>query len=157
VHLPTLDFLRNRFEVVALCDQSPAVVEAVAARFGIDGLLERDHESCIHNSNADVVLVATPEAFHTDVVLAALAAGKDVLAEKPLCLTIRDCDRILEACSKSGRLVQVGTMRRSANVLRRARSSLSEIGTIHHARVHDFVGHNALIVNQTSMWRARTT
>ncbi len=51
---------------------------------------------------------AVPDAFHADVTLAALEAGLHVLCEKPLAMTVRECDAIVAARDRTGLVVQVG-------------------------------------------------
>jgi predicted dehydrogenase len=101
---------RARFDLVALADPSAAVRAAVGDRYGIgerfatiDGLL---------GLGLDAVVVAVPDAFHADVTCRALAAGIHVLCEKPLALSLAECDRIAAARDAAGRVVQVATMKR---------------------------------------------
>ncbi len=60
----------------------------------------------------DAVVVAVPDAYHADVSVQALEAGLHVLCEKPLALSVAECDRIAAARDAAGRVVQVGTMKR---------------------------------------------
>jgi predicted dehydrogenase len=60
----------------------------------------------------DAVVIATPDKFHADAVKAVAAAGKDMLCEKPLALTLADAHELLEAVSRAGVRMQVGFMRR---------------------------------------------
>ena len=60
----------------------------------------------------DAVVVAVPDAYHADVSIQALEAGLHVLCEKPLALSIAECDRIAAARDAADRVVQVGTMKR---------------------------------------------
>jgi predicted dehydrogenase len=101
---------RDRFELAALADASPAVREAVGARYAI---AER-HASLapLTGLGLDAVVVAVPDPYHADVVCEALAAGLHVLCEKPLALSLEECDRIAEARDRAGKVVQVGTMKR---------------------------------------------
>jgi predicted dehydrogenase len=101
---------RERFDFVALADQSAAVRAAVGDRYGIperhaalDGLLPL---------GLDAVVIGMPDAFHADVACQALEAGLHVLCEKPLALSLEECDRIAAAREASGRVLQVGTMKR---------------------------------------------
>jgi predicted dehydrogenase len=101
---------RDRFEFVALADASHTVRTAVGGRYGIlelhssmDGLL---------GLGLDAVVVALPDAYHADVSVQALEAGMHVLCEKPLALSVAECDRIAAARDAAGLLVQVGTMKR---------------------------------------------
>jgi len=55
----------------------------------------------------DVLAVATPDPLHTEVILAGLKAGAHILTEKPMCLDLREADRIIELAQKQGRIVAV--------------------------------------------------
>src|SRR5260370_19508119 len=58
------------------------------------------------------VLIATPDKFHAQAVIQAAKAGKDILCEKPLALTMTDAYAALDAVGKAGVRLQVGFMRR---------------------------------------------
>ena len=62
--------------------------------------------------DVDVVAVATPDHLHTPVILDALKAGAHVLTEKPMCLEIREADRILELAQRKDRIVAVDMHKR---------------------------------------------
>src|SRR4051812_18583138 len=149
IHLPTLTQLADRFEVTALCDVSPTVLHGVADAWGI-GARDADFHATVARADVDVVLVANPDAYHAEAVLAAIAAGKDVLVEKPMCLGLRECDEIAAAAESAGAIVQVGYMRRHAHAMAAAKAALADLGEIRYARVHDFIGENRLIIERTS-------
>jgi phthalate 4,5-cis-dihydrodiol dehydrogenase len=65
-------------------------------------------EELLSRSDIDAVYIATPHQFHADHVLLAARHGKHVIVEKPIALTLADCDRMLEAADKSGITVLVG-------------------------------------------------
>jgi scyllo-inositol 2-dehydrogenase (NAD+) len=80
---------------------------------------ELEIENCYPNLDAmlerkdlDAVLIATPDKFHAQNVIAAAGAGKDILCEKPLALSLADARAALAAVAKSGPRLQVGFMRR---------------------------------------------
>ena len=52
--------------------------------------------------NVDIVTIATPSGAHMEPAVAAARAGKHVIVEKPLEITLKKCDRIIEACEKAG-------------------------------------------------------
>lgn len=58
------------------------------------------------------VVIATPDKFHAQAIVAAAAAGKDILCEKPLATTLADAHTALEAVAKAGVRLQIGFMRR---------------------------------------------
>src|SRR5436309_3154542 len=52
--------------------------------------------------DVDIVIVATPSGVHMDPAVAAAGAGKHVVVEKPLEITLERCDRVIEACDRNG-------------------------------------------------------
>jgi predicted dehydrogenase len=149
MHWPSLSHLADLYEVTALCDISPVVLETLGKRWNV-GALTSDHGELVSRNDVDAVLVASPHAFHAEVTLAAIAAGKHVLVEKPMCVNQREAKEIVAARQKNGVVVQVGYMRRYAPAFLYACEAVKQIGSIKFARVRDFLGSNSLIINQTS-------
>ena len=110
VHLPHLRDAGGRFRVVAVAEPDAGVREAVAAHYGVRAFAS--HEELLAEAACDAVLVCSPNATHADVVVAALEAGRHVLVEKPLCLSLEDADRIVAARDRAGLVVQVAYMKR---------------------------------------------
>src|SRR3954465_1137578 len=136
MHLPALAQLADLFEVTALCDVSPRVLQGVGAAWSVERRVA-DVGELVACAEVDAVLVANPDAFHAEVALAAIAAGKDVLVEKPMCIGLRGGDESVAAAARAGAIVQVGYMRRHAPALAEAARALEELGEIRFARVHD--------------------
>jgi len=67
-----------------------------------------DYASAIADPAVDAVLVAVPTIFHTDLVMAALEAGKHVIVEKPAFPTTADFLRVIEARDRAGKVVLIG-------------------------------------------------
>jgi predicted dehydrogenase len=109
-----------------------------------------DYRELAALDDVDAVLIANPDAYHADAALAAIGAGKDVLVEKPMCLAPRECDEVVAAAERAGAIVQVGYMRRYPPAVAEAKALLEEIGDVHFARVHDVIGRNRDIIDQTS-------
>src|SRR5919201_1406086 len=110
-HLPNLLQLSDRFEIAALADPSQTVREAMAARYAVAGVYE-DHRALLEAGGLDAVVISSPAATHAEIVVDVLSAGLDVFVEKPLCITLADADRIIEARDRAGKVVQVGYMKR---------------------------------------------
>src|SRR5947209_5900845 len=77
---------------------------ALAHRFGIPDVYT-DIEDLFEGSDLDAVVIATPNHLHEPHVLAAVAAGIDVLCERPMALTSRGAERIVNAAARAGRKV----------------------------------------------------
>ena len=83
-------------EVVAVCSPRPEIARLKAGRFGIARVYER-YEDLITDPEIDVVDIVTPTRHHCPIALAAIAAGKHVIVDKPLALTVREAQKMWEA------------------------------------------------------------
>lgn len=127
--------------VVAVCDPDRRSRDAATADFpealvttALDGLL---------SSGIDAVLVLTPDDLHAPVAVAALEAGVPVFCEKPLAVSLEDCDRILEAARRTGTRLYVGHNMRHMPVIALLRCLVEEgrIGEVKAVWCRHFVGH----------------
>ncbi|HUQ92405.1 MAG TPA: Gfo/Idh/MocA family oxidoreductase [Bryobacteraceae bacterium] len=80
-----------------------------------------NYKRLLEDKSIDVVVVATPDHWHAQMVIDAVEAGKDVYVEKPLAHTIEDGFRMIDAVRRTKRIVQVGTQRRSFDVFQDAK------------------------------------
>jgi len=103
--------------VGALCDvYEPNLERAVSAAKkaqAVAPVVYRNYKQLLADKEIQAVLIATPEHWHAQMVLDALAAGKDVYVEKPLCQTPEQGAALVEAGKKTKQIVQVGMQRRS--------------------------------------------
>ena len=98
-------------KLLAAYDTIPASAERLASEFGgID--VYSDLDEMLGRSDLDVINICTPSGAHVDPAEKAARAGKHVVVEKPLEITLRKCDRIIGACKESG--VQLCTILPSA-------------------------------------------
>jgi predicted dehydrogenase len=149
MHWPSLYQLSEQFEVTALCDVSPLILEELGKLWNVQ-TFTTNYREVVTRSDVDVVLIANPNAFHAEVTLAAIAAGKHVLIEKPMCVTRREAEEIIAAQKRSDVLVQVGYMRRYAPAFLEGCAAVKAMKEIKFARVRDFLGFNNLIAGPTS-------
>jgi predicted dehydrogenase len=87
-------------KLVACCDSAPGRAEALAKDFGCTPYESLD--AMLSDEAVDAVTIATPSGAHADPAVAAAKAGKHVIVEKPLEITLKKCDRIIDACEKAG-------------------------------------------------------
>lgn len=151
VHLPILESLANRYHVTAICDVSPTLLAAMGTRYGIpEGARHLDHRDLAVRDDVDVVFVINSTEHHAECAIAAIEAGKHVFIEKPVCLTIADAEAIVQARDAAGVQVMIGYMRRFAPAFIEAVEHVRALDTIHYVRVRDIIGHNRLIIEQSS-------
>jgi predicted dehydrogenase len=139
MHLPSLAALSGQFSVAALCDPSERVLRAVGDRWQVAARY-RSHQDLLAREELDAVLVSNYDPDHTEVVLAAIAAGRHVLVEKPMCMTMREAGAVQTAQEQRGVVVQVGYMRRYAPAFVDACRLVAELGPVRLARVHSVLG-----------------
>jgi len=108
-HCDTLHRL-EQFDLVAGSDPSPERRDICANKHGLTGY-ER-FEEMLDLDDLDLVVVATPSAMHRDHVIQALEAGKHVVCEKPLCLNLAECDDIIAAAERTGKMMSAYQNRR---------------------------------------------
>ena len=109
-HLPVLSKMRG-VKIVALCDIDRAKARALADRFEVPDVYI-DLEDLFGVSPPDAIIISTPSLLHQPYVLEAIAAGVDVLCERPLALTSRGVQTIIDAAASSGRKVVVANNHR---------------------------------------------
>ncbi|MBK7832260.1 MAG: Gfo/Idh/MocA family oxidoreductase [Gemmatimonadetes bacterium] len=109
-HLPVLSKLRGA-QLVALCDNDRAKARALADRFSIPDVFT-DIDDLLDYDELDAVVVASPSHLHEPQVLQLLAAGVDVLCERPLSLASKGIERILAAAARGNRKVFVANNHR---------------------------------------------
>lgn len=107
-------------DIVGLCDVDQHVREQGRASFGSTPKIYEDYRDLLNQSNVDVILIGTPDHWHTKMVIDACRAGKDVYCEKPLTLTIDEGKLLTEVVRETGRVVQVGSWQRSDHRFRLA-------------------------------------
>jgi predicted dehydrogenase len=82
-------------------------------KYPINTTVHEDYRHALDDKDINLVIIASPDHWHTKHLVEALNAGKDVYCEKPLTLTIEEGNLIEEAIKKTGRIVQVGTQQRT--------------------------------------------
>jgi predicted dehydrogenase len=123
-------------EVVSLCDVDSKMLADAA-----DTVAERqkskkkprtygDYRKMLAEKDLDVVLVGTPDHWHALAMIAAVEAGADVYVQKPISVDISEGRAMLAAARKHGRVVQVGTQRRSTPHLVEAKKEIIDEGRL---------------------------
>jgi predicted dehydrogenase len=113
-------------KVTAICDvYEPNLENAVSMASKVAGThpkVYRNYKELLADQDVQAVLIATPEHWHYQMVLDALAAGKDVYVEKPLCQTPEQGIALVEAERKTKQIIQVGMQRRSYDLYHEGRA-----------------------------------
>jgi len=120
----------ERAQVVGLADLDEEALEgACAAVSEPRPRIYADWRELVAQGDVDAVCISTPQYAHCEIAVAAFAAGKHVYCEKPLALTVADCDRMIAASRDSGKVFLVGQQMRYHLHLNRMKQ-LIDSGTI---------------------------
>ncbi|WP_223068523.1 Gfo/Idh/MocA family protein [Paenibacillus caui] len=121
--------------VYAVCDLNEERAKAAGAAYGAEKVYT-DYRELLADSVIDAVSICTWNNTHAEISIAALHAGKHVLVEKPLCKTVEDALRVQEAVKATGKILQVGFVRRydpNAQMLR-GFADAGEFGEFYYAK-----------------------
>jgi predicted dehydrogenase len=132
-------FNRNpAVQVAAVCDVYEPNLEHGISAAAVNGKPKprayRRYAELLNNKDVDAVLIATPEHWHHQMVLDALAAGKDIYVEKPLCHTPEQGAELVAAERTTTQVIQCGMQRRSYDLFLDAKK-IVESGTLGQVRM----------------------
>jgi predicted dehydrogenase/threonine dehydrogenase-like Zn-dependent dehydrogenase len=131
-HMPGIRRVPN-VSLGAVCSSSGVRGKSYARRYGAS-YCTTDYSDILADPTIDIVLITTRHQYHADQALAALRAGKHVFVEKPMALTMADCQALYRAVMESGKHLSVGFNRRFAPYylsLKRALAKRSGPAVIH--------------------------
>jgi len=121
-----LQAAEGRASVRRYFDPSPRKLDEVLAKWNAAGAVRADSvEAAVNAPDVDLVAIFSPNARHCEAILAALAAGKRVFAEKPLATTLEDCGRIIAAEKRAGLPIMTGFVLRYAPIYRKVKELLA--------------------------------
>jgi predicted dehydrogenase len=112
-------------ELVTVSRRQAELAETSARRFGAPRW-HADWHDLIHDDEIDAVYVATPVELHAPITIAAAAAGKHVLCEKPMALSVDECDRMMRSAEASGVMLGIAYYRHLYPLVQRVRQLLAE-------------------------------
>ncbi|MCK5803827.1 MAG: Gfo/Idh/MocA family oxidoreductase, partial [Lentisphaeria bacterium] len=121
-HIPALMGM-DEAHIVAVADVSADALTAAAETIG-KVTIYTDYHDLLADPNVEAVLIATPNWLHKEQAVAAFDAGKHVFCEKPLGIDLEECEAILAAQRRSGKLLQVGHEMRYSKLFQTAREKV---------------------------------
>ncbi len=123
-------------EVVSICDVDSKMLAEAADLFAARQVSKNrprtysDYKQLLAEKDLDIVLIATPDHWHALPMIAAVEAGADVYVQKPTGVDVLESKAMLDAARRTGRVVQVGTQRRSTPHLIEAKQKVVDAGLL---------------------------
>ena len=131
-------------DVVGLCDVDRQQLEGaqalIQARTGQTNSIPgyKDYRTLLKEQKPDIVLIGTPDHWHALQAIEAVKSGAHVYLQKPISVDVIEGEAVVAAARKHGRVIQVGTQRRSTPHLMEAKRLFIDsgaIGKVHHAEM----------------------
>ena len=104
IHAASFQILPEEAEVVAVASPTPGHPEELATKYGIPRVF-LDYREMLKEKDLEMVTIAAPNRLHAQMTIDAARAGKHVVCEKPLCMTLEEADEMLDVCKKQGVLL----------------------------------------------------
>ncbi|MBZ9722533.1 Gfo/Idh/MocA family oxidoreductase [Mesorhizobium sp. ESP6-5] len=117
-------------DLYAICDAAPDLLARMDATYEPKKMYA-DYDAMLADPELEAVIVATSDAYHVPMSIKALDAGKHVLCEKPIGTSVEEGEALAEAVKRSGKVLQVGHMKRFDPALEAARDFVrDEMGEV---------------------------
>lgn len=147
MHLPLLAD-DQRFEIAAVTDVSPSLVDHIATRYGVP-TKHATADALIADPGLDAVFILTPDFLHAPLLEKSIRASKHVFIEKPAALTAAELKPLVELNKTNSKIVFVGYMRRFAPAFLELKKRLPPREEIRHVRIRDLIRESQFFVDQT--------
>ncbi len=136
-HIKAYKSFPERCEVRVLCDLYPEKGERLAGELSISPEILKDYREVLTRSEIELVSICLPPSLHAEVSIAASAAGKHVLVEKPMASSLQECDAMIAAANRAGRLLSVVAQNRFKTPMKRLKALLDSgaAGKVLHTTV----------------------
>ena len=129
----------NKLEFVAMCDIDPEVMKEKSEKFDLADVKKyTDYHELLENEKPELVAIATESGKHAAIALDCIAAGCNVIIEKPIALSIADAQAIVDAGKKAGVVVCANHQNRVNKSVQYIRKALEEgrFGKLSHGAAH---------------------
>jgi predicted dehydrogenase len=122
-------------ELFALCDLNEERLKSAGELYQVKHLF-KTYQELLADKEVDAISICTWNVLHAEIAIAALEAGKHVLVEKPLCRTIEEAEKIKKMVEKTGKILQVGFVRRYAENTKLIKAFLDngDLGDLYYAK-----------------------
>jgi predicted dehydrogenase len=103
-HIPVFSKLADKVTITAVSDLNESRAQEVAEKNGIKHVLT-DYKDMFNE--VDAVTICTPNKSHAEIVIAAHEAGVHVLCEKPMAITVEECEAMIAASKKNNKVLSI--------------------------------------------------
>ncbi|MDR0313601.1 MAG: Gfo/Idh/MocA family oxidoreductase [Treponema sp.] len=130
----------KRCKITHLVDIFPEKAEQKKRDFKLDAQIFNSHKKILKDPSIDLVSICTPPYVHAEIAIDFLKAGKNVIVEKPMAASLEECDAMIKAAKKSGKVFSPIAQNRFRDPIMNLKKTLDSglIGKVVHAQVDSF-------------------
>ena len=126
----------------AICDTAEERLAECREEFSVT-IATTDWRELVNDPELDAVVIVTPDKLHTEMTVAFLRAGKDVLCEKPMALTVAECEEMMRAEKETGKSLMIGQVCRCTPAFAQAKElidsgRIGELFFVESEYAHDY-------------------
>ncbi|MEW6237524.1 MAG: Gfo/Idh/MocA family oxidoreductase [Candidatus Omnitrophota bacterium] len=139
-HIETYKQFPQRCRIAALADAYPEKAQAKNDEFQLGAAVYDDYKRILENSEIGLVSVCTPPFLHAPISVDCLNAGKHVICEKPMASSLAECDAMLEAAERNGKILAIIAQNRFRAPVWKLKKLLDSgaAGKVLHAQVESY-------------------
>jgi predicted dehydrogenase len=146
LHLEGYLTFPKRCKVTHLADIYPDKAEAQKQKYKLDARISASYKDILKDPSIDLVSICTPPYEHAEIAAAFLKAGKHVIVEKPMAASLEECDAMIRAAKKSGKILSPVAQNRFRDPIMNLKTVLDsgKAGKVTHAQIdsHWWRGHS---------------
>jgi predicted dehydrogenase len=101
IHAVSFQMIPDEAEVVAVASPTPGHAEGLAKKYGIPRVF-LDYREMLKEPDIEMVTITAPNRLHAQMTIDIANAGKHVVCEKPLCMTLAEADEMIDTCKRKG-------------------------------------------------------
>ncbi len=134
--------LTNNFEIVAVCDIVPEKMNSILVDNGVeyekDVKRYTDYKKMISENDIELISIATESGIHAEIALACIEKGINVIIEKPMAMSIEDCEKIIQLSEEKGVKVSACHQNRFNIAIQKLRKAIEQnrFGKLSHGAIH---------------------
>jgi predicted dehydrogenase len=130
----------DRCKITVVCDLNEEKARQKIAEYNLAAEACADYRELLKREDIHLVSVCTPPYTHATITLDALRAGKHVIVEKPMASSLEECDAMIDAANRSGKVLSVIAQNRFTTPMMKLKAVLDSglAGPVVHAQVDSF-------------------
>jgi predicted dehydrogenase len=139
-HIEAYQKFPGRCRITHLVDSFPEKIERQKKKYRLDAAGYGDYKQIVRDPEIDLVSICTPPFAHAEMAAAFLKAGKNVIVEKPMAASLEECDALIRAAKKSGRVFSPVAQNRFTDPVMKLKKTLDtgKAGRVVHAQADSF-------------------